>query len=97
MLGDDINTLRHAEGFLVDGITTLPHPEERPQHEAASRRTHDGRPETNSDTNLPGIPDQIRERIKHAFDAAGIEIPFPHLQLLVREQGLREITRPLAA
>jgi small conductance mechanosensitive channel len=44
------------------------------------------------------------ERIKNAFDAAGIEIPFPHVQLLVKEsaamRALPQDTgapRPLAA
>jgi small-conductance mechanosensitive channel len=47
---------------------------------------------------------QYNERIKNALDAAGIEIPFPHVQLLVKEtSALRTRTdgngspRPLAA
>jgi error-prone DNA polymerase len=56
ILGNGIKDLSTPEGLLGDGSKTLPHPKERPQHEAASRRTHD--PSSN-------VPDHIRKLIAH--------------------------------
>src|SRR4051794_18872861 len=45
---------------IFDGIKNCRHPEERPQHEAASRRTHNANP-----VSTAAIPDHIRGLIKH--------------------------------
>ena len=43
----------------------------------------------------PSIIGELREQIKHALDEAGIEIPFPHLQLFVDgAQGLEPVLKP---
>lgn len=45
----------------------------------------------------PGISAALLEACKEALDQAGIEIPFPHLQLFIDEaKGLREVLEPLA-
>lgn len=44
----------------------------------------------------PGISAQLLEGIKEALDAAGIEIPFPHLQLFIDDaKGLKPVLQPL--
>lgn len=44
----------------------------------------------------PGISAELFESIKEALDAAGIEIPFPHLQLFIDDaKGLKPIIEPL--
>lgn len=44
----------------------------------------------------PGISAQLLEGIKEALDAAGIEIPFPHLQLFIDDaKGLNPVLQPL--
>lgn len=44
----------------------------------------------------PRIMADILERIKEALDAAGIEIPFPHLQLFIDDaKGLKPVIEPL--
>jgi len=48
------------EETLGNGIKILPHPEERPQDEAASRRTHNANPKSTG-----VIPDKIRDLIEH--------------------------------
>ena len=43
----------------------------------------------------PSIIGELREQIKEALDEAGIEIPFPHLQLLIDgAQGLEPVLKP---
>ena len=37
-----------------------------------------------------GMASEYLEKIKYALDAAGIEIPFPHVQLVVAETGAIE-------
>jgi len=38
---------------------------------------------------------ELRERVKQALDNAGIEIPFPHLQLLTEgAPGLKSLLEP---
>ncbi len=45
---------------------------------------------------MPGISAQLVEGIKEALDAAGIEIPFPHLQLFIDDaKGLKPVLQPL--
>jgi len=40
---------------------------------------------------------EYTERIKRALDDAGIEIPFPHVQIfLERSSGLMELTKSLS-
>ncbi len=44
----------------------------------------------------PTIMAEILEQIKEALDAAGIEIPFPHLQLFIDDaKGLKPLVEPL--
>jgi small conductance mechanosensitive channel len=44
----------------------------------------------------PGISAEILEACKEALDRAGIEIPFPHLQLFIDDaKGLRPVLQPL--
>lgn len=44
----------------------------------------------------PRIMADVLEQIKEALDAAGIEIPFPHLQLFIDEaKGLKPLVEPL--
>jgi len=44
----------------------------------------------------PRIMAEILEQIKEALDAAGIEIPFPHLQLFIDDaKGLKPVMEPL--
>lgn len=44
----------------------------------------------------PRIMADILEQMKEALDAAGIEIPFPHLQLFIDDaKGLKPIVEPL--
>ena len=44
----------------------------------------------------PRIMAEILEQIKEALDAAGIEIPFPHLQLFIDDaKGLKPVVEPL--
>jgi small conductance mechanosensitive channel len=44
----------------------------------------------------PGISAELLEGIKEALDAAGIEIPFPHLQLFIDDaKGLKPVLQPL--
>ncbi|WP_018954347.1 mechanosensitive ion channel family protein [Thioalkalivibrio sulfidiphilus] len=44
----------------------------------------------------PRISAQLLEQIKEALDAAGIEIPFPHLQLFIDDaKGLKPVMEPL--
>ncbi|WP_298447073.1 mechanosensitive ion channel family protein [uncultured Marinobacter sp.] len=44
----------------------------------------------------PGIMAEVLEQIKETLDEAGIEIPFPHLQLFVDEaKGLKPLFEPL--
>lgn len=44
----------------------------------------------------PGISAEILESCKEALDQAGIEIPFPHLQLFIDDaKGLRPVLQPL--
>ncbi|MCC5794870.1 MAG: mechanosensitive ion channel family protein [Chromatiales bacterium] len=46
----------------------------------------------------PRISARILEQVKDALDEAGIEIPFPHLQLFIDEaKGLKPILEPLYA
>ncbi|EBA00546.1 hypothetical protein MELB17_21955 [Marinobacter sp. ELB17] len=43
----------------------------------------------------PRIIAELRERVKQALDDAGIEIPFPHLQLLINcALGLKLLLEP---
>lgn len=43
----------------------------------------------------PRIIAELREQVKNALDAAGIEIPFPHLQLFIDgAQGLQPLLKP---
>src|SRR5207248_7945108 len=48
------------EETLEDGIKTLPHPEERPRDEAASRRTHNASPASTA-----AIPEHVSRLIEH--------------------------------
>ncbi|WP_166265705.1 mechanosensitive ion channel family protein [Marinobacter caseinilyticus] len=44
----------------------------------------------------PGISAELYESIKEALDTAGIEIPFPHLQLFIDDaKGLKPLFEPL--
>jgi small-conductance mechanosensitive channel len=44
----------------------------------------------------PRIMADVLEQIKEALDDAGIEIPFPHLQLFIDEaKGLKPLVEPL--
>lgn len=44
----------------------------------------------------PRISAQLLEKVKDALDAAGIEIPFPHLQLFIDDaKGLEPVLEPL--
>ena len=44
----------------------------------------------------PRVTSQLREACKEALDAAGIQIPYPHLQLFVDDaSGLRPVLSPL--
>lgn len=44
----------------------------------------------------PRIMSEILEQVKEALDAAGIEIPFPHLQLFIDDaKGLKPVLAPL--
>ena len=43
----------------------------------------------------PRIIAELRERVKQALDDAGIEIPFPHLQLFINGAlGLKPLLEP---
>ena len=44
----------------------------------------------------PTIKAELLEQIKDALDHAGIEIPFPHLQLFIDDaKGLKPVMEPL--
>jgi small conductance mechanosensitive channel len=49
------------------------------------------------ETIVGAVSAQYNERIKNAFDAAGIEIPYPHVQLLVKDAPALRAPRQLAA